>query len=302
MPLDTAGPDRAERPIAAEGPVTLPWSTQFDLASEISGRIYRISTFAPPVPPPPRGYPLVVALDGNLTFPIAAAMAATYAFSMSPVLVVGVGYPTDSPMEISVTRFRDLTPETPAEAIPVRPGLPTLTPEGVGGADLFHRFLTEELRPRLASAHNIDAGSETLFGYSLSGLFVLDALFKQPAAWRRYVAASPSIWWNERAVLRGEAGFARAVEAGNAKPRVLVTVGAKEQTLPHRRPPGMTEAELEALMDEGRMVDNAWELANRLGRITGEGYAACFHAFDEEDHLTGLAASIGRALDFATRD
>ena len=64
----------------------------------------------------------------------------------------------------------------------------------------------------------------------------------------------------------------------------------------------MSLDELEALLGEGRMVDNAWELANRLGRVTGDGYAACFHAFDDEDHLTGLAAAVGRALDFATRD
>ncbi len=50
------------------------------------------------------------------------------------------------------------------------------------------------------------------------------------------------------------------------------------------------------------MVDNAWELATRLSRITGDGYAACFHAFEDEDHLTGPAAAVGRALDFATRD
>ncbi len=129
-----------------------------------------------------------------------------------------------------------------------------------------------------------------------------NSLFKHPGAYRGYVATSPSIWWNERALLRGEAGFARAVEAGEARPRVLITVGAREQELPHRRPPGMSDAELEALLGEGRMVDNAWELANRLARVTGDGYAACFHAFDEEDHLTGLAASVGRALDFATRD
>ncbi len=64
----------------------------------------------------------------------------------------------------------------------------------------------------------------------------------------------------------------------------------------------MSAEAAEALIKQGRMVDNAWELANRLGRITGCGYASCFHAFENEDHLTGMAASVGRALDFATRD
>jgi hypothetical protein len=50
------------------------------------------------------------------------------------------------------------------------------------------------------------------------------------------------------------------------------------------------------------MVDNAWELGTRLEKLTGDGYHARFHAFGDEDHLTGLAAAVGRALDFALRD
>lgn len=295
MPLDT---DAA----VAEGPVTLRWSTQFDLASAISGRTYRISVFRPPAPAPPCGYPLLVVLDGDMTFPIAAAMAATYAYSMCPVLVVGVGYATDSPIAFSTLRFRDLTPPTPPEAIPRRPGLPVIGPDGVGGADLFHRFLTEELRPAIAAAHSVDAAREALFGYSLAGLFVLDTLFKHPDAYRSFIAASPSIWWNDCALLRQEAAFVRAVGAGAAAPRLLISVGAKEQVLPRRAPPGMTQGDLEALLAEARMVDNAWELATRLGRTAGGRCVAQFHAFEDEDHLTGLAASIGRALDFATQD
>jgi predicted alpha/beta superfamily hydrolase len=215
---------------------------------------------------------------------------------------VGVGQATDSPIEFSIARFRDLTPPTPPEGIPNRPGIPPLGPDAVGGADLFHRFLTEELRPAIAQAHSVDPGRQALFGYSLSGLFVLDTLFKHPSAYRSYIAASPSIWWNDLALLKHEAGFASAVATQKAAPRVLISVGAREQEPPTRMPPGMSPEEVDQLVGEGRMVDNAWELATRLGRITGDGYASCFHAFEDEDHLTCLAAAVGRALDFATRD
>jgi len=287
--------------LTAPTPVAIPWTSQFDLASKISGRTYRISIFAPPVPPPEAGYPVLVALDAAMTFPIAAAMAGTYAFSAAPAIVVGVGYAAPL-LEMGVLRFRDFTPPTPIENVPVRPGMPALTAEQIGGSDLFRRFLIEELRPAIAAAHEVDPAREALFGYSLGGLFVLDALFKAPNAWRSYIAASPSIWWNECAVLEDEGGFRCAVKNGRAEPRVLITVGAREQTLPHRLPPGMTSDQVETLMDEARMVDNAWELGERLGKIAGPpGFEAVFHAFDEEDHLTALAASVGRALDFATR-
>ncbi len=290
-----------EREAPAKSPVTAPWSTQFDMASQISGRTYRTFVFEPPLPAPEAGYPLLVVLDGNMTFPIAATMASMYAFSGCPALVVGVGYGA-SPQEIQLLRFRDLTPPTPPEGVPKRPGVPPLGPEHYGGAGEFRGFLTEELRPAIAAAHKVDPSREALFGYSLGGLFVLDTLFRRPDAYSCYIAASPSIWWNDCAVLKEEAGFARAIGAGTAAPRVLISVGDREQEAPSRLPPGMNLDDAEALIAEGRMVDNAWELANRLGRITGDGYASCFHAFENEDHLTCLAAAVGRALDFATRD
>jgi uncharacterized protein len=284
-------------------PVTVPWSTQFDLTSAINGRSYRIFVFQPPVPPPEAGYPVVTVLDGNMTFPIAAAMAATYAWSACPALVVGVGYASDNPVEWMVARLKDLTPETPLEGLPQRKGLPPTTPEAVGGADAFLRFLTEELRPAIAASHKVDPGRQALFGYSLAGLFTLHALFNHPDAFRSFAAASPSIWWNECAVLDDEVRFARAVKCRATQPRVLISVGTKEQTLPRRLPIGMTAEETLALLDEGRMVDNAWELSERLGKVEGgDGWELAFHAFEDEDHLTGLAASVGRALDFALRD
>jgi hypothetical protein len=287
----------------ADEPVAVPWSTQFDLASRVSGRTYRIFVFQPPMPAPPAGYPVVTVLDGNLTFPIAAAMAATYAWSMCPAMVVGVGYPTENPVQMVASRVRDLTPETSPEGLLQRPGVPTMTPDHVGGADAFHRFLTEELRPLVAARYAVDADRQALFGYSLAGLFTLHALFSQPTEWRSYAAASPSIWWDDRALLARECGFRRAVERQEASPRVLISVGSREQQPPLRVAPGMTADEIEAQLLECRMVDNAWELACRLERLKGgERYSASFHAFDEEDHLTGLAASVGRAFDFALRD
>jgi hypothetical protein len=290
-----------ERETAAKSPVEVLWSSQFDMASQISGRTYRIFVFEPPAPPPEAGYPLLVALDGNMTFQVAATMAAMYVFSGCPALVVGVGYDA-SPLEMQMLRIRDLTPPTPPEGVPKRPGVPPLGPGQYGGAAEFRGFLTEELRPAIAAAHKVDPAREALFGYSLSGLFVLDTLLRRPDAYSRYIASSPSIWWNDCAVLKEEAGFARRIEAGTPAPRVLITVGDREQESPSRLPPGERLEDIEAQMAEARMVDNAWELATRLGRITGDGYASCFHAFENEDHLTGLAASVGRAVDFATRD
>ena len=50
------------------------------------------------------------------------------------------------------------------------------------------------------------------------------------------------------------------------------------------------------------LLRNRRELGARLAALKGaDGYAARFHAFDGEDHLTAMAGSIARALDFALR-
>ena len=198
--------------------------------------------------------------------------------------------------------MRDLTPPTPLENIRLSPGLPEPTPENYGGGELFRRFLVEELRPLIAARWSVNPDDQTLYGYSLGGLFALNALFDDPAAFNAYVAASPSIWWNGRAVLEKEAAFARRIEAGEVAPRVLVTIGEYEQDPPKIPPPGMSPTEIRELVTEARMVENALELGARLAALKGAaGYDARFHCFEAEDHLSAMAASVGRAVDFALR-
>jgi len=290
-------------PAPAESPVLVRGSVQFDMVSKISGRIYRIFVFKPAAPPPPSGYPVVVVTDANMTFPLAATADATFGLTGGKsALVVGVGYAADDVMTPFFLRNRDLTPPTPLSGIKQNPMMPPARLEDYGGSEDFYRFLTEELRPAIAAAYSVDADDQTLYGHSLAGLFTLDVLFNHPASFRTFVASSPSIWWNSRSVLQGERGFAGKVEARAAQPRVLILVGAREQDTPDALLPGMTRGQMKTLVEESRMVDNASELAGRLGRIKGgPGYGVRFHAFEDEDHLTVLPASISRALAFALR-
>jgi predicted alpha/beta superfamily hydrolase len=300
MTLVDEAPAIAETP--ATEPVTMPGAVKFDLASKIAGRTYRIFVYQPMIPAPPEGYPVVTVTDGNMNFLLAAVMAGMFAFQAQPAMVVGVGYPTDAPFDMMRLRVRDLTPETPMENIRISPGLPEPTPENYGGGELFRRFLVEELRPAIAARWSVNPDDQTLYGYSLGGLFTLNALFDDPGAFNAYVAASPSIWWNGRAALDKEAAFARRVEAGEVAPRVLVTVGEYEQDPPKVPPPGMSPEEVRDLVTEARMVENALELGARLAHLKGaDGYDARFHCFEAEDHLSAMAASIGRAVDFALR-
>lgn len=294
----TAATPRSEAP--AKKPVLLFGATQFDLASKISGRTYRIFVYKPITPAPPAGYPVLYLTDGNGMFPLAAAQTALMALAGKGAIVVGIGYPTDDFMRPMMLRYRDLTPVTEDKSL--FPSQPPLAQADQGGAsELFYRFITEELRPAVSAGYAVDPKDQTLYGHSLGGLFVLNVLFKHPESFNRYVASSPSIWWDNKSVLREESGFLARARRGKHPIRVLICVGAKEQDPYSEAPPGnMPLSEVNKKIVEARMVDNARDLAQRLSQAAANGgFTLRFQDFSAEDHLTVVPASISRALSFA---
>jgi predicted alpha/beta superfamily hydrolase len=62
----------------------------------------------------------------------------------------------------------------------------------------------------------------------------------------------------------------------------------------------MTLAEVNEKVSEAKMVTNAHDLAERLKRIDAKpGFVVKFQDFSGEDHLSVVAASISRSLEFA---
>jgi hypothetical protein len=302
-----AAPATAAKPAAtprtdtqAKKPVLLFGATQFDLASKISGRTYRIFVYKPITPAPAAGYPVLYVTDGNGMFPLAAAQTALMALAGKGAIVIGIGYPTDDFMRPMMLRYRDLTPVTEDKSL--FPTQPPLAEADQGGAsELFYRFITEELRPAVSAKYSVDANQQTLYGHSLGGLFGLNVLFKHPESFNRYVASSPSIWWDNKSVLKEESGFLARAKRGKHPIRVLICVGAKEQDPYSEAPPGnMPLSEVNKKIAEARMVDNARDLAQRLSQAgANAGFTVRFQDFSAEDHLTVVPASISRALSFA---
>jgi len=72
----------------------------------------------------------------------------------------------------------------------------------------------------------VDAARRTLFGHSLAGLLAIYALLTRPAAFSQFMAASPSIWWNDESLLGFEARIPRDAPFDN---RVFVTLGDSER-------------------------------------------------------------------------
>lgn len=270
-------------------PAQLALADQFDVASKITGRTYRIYLSRPAGPPPSAGYQVVYALDGDGSFPIVAPRLRRS--PALPILVVGIGYPDAA--AASQLRLWDLTPSQPGADSRGR-----YPPEAeFGGADAFHRFMSEELRPQLAQVYALDPHRQSLLGYSLGGLFALHVMFAHPDAYQGLFIGSPSIWWNQREVLKGEAGFAAAVRAGRAAPRILITSAEWEQGAGDPRTP-LSGAAL-ARSNDARLVDNARELAGRLKALSGAPeYDVNYAVFAAETHNSGIPAAFSRGAYF----
>lgn len=275
----------------ATQPVVLPRAAQFDLTGP-GGRAYRVWVAEPsgaPTPPSAGGYATLVLLDANAMF-ATAVEAVRFQKGQVPTLVIGVGYPDDKTVDIQ-RRYRDFTPVTPAEHIwsSGSPGEARAVPEATGGEDEFLDFLEKTIRPTIATMYPLDDSRRAIFGHSLAGRLVLHAMFTRPASYTHYVAASPSIWWDARSIVKE----AEAFRAKTDRPAVslLMTAAEFEQT-----PTPGTSPERQKFFAMARMVDSARELAESLN---AGGVPATFVAFPNENHGSVVPAAISRSLRFA---
>lgn len=305
-------------------PVTIANSEQVEFRSRINGRRYSLSIALPFAGPPGNGFPALYVLDADRYF--ASAVEAVRARAPK-VAVVGIGYPDDhdylesvldrhrplpvwlqeeprSSIVAAFERMYDLSLPASDEVLAdnLTPGV-ALTSRDVGGLGDFLKTIEDEVKPRIAAITATDQCNQAIFGHSLGGLAVVHALFVEPNAFRTFIAASPSIWWNDRAVLAEEAGFAEAVRAGTAAPRVLVTMGGEEETADPRIAAqlGMDFAHFAALLRRHRMVENARELVERLKALRGSSALEVddYALFPKQDHGLSPWPALGRAVSFA---
>ncbi len=103
---------------------------------------------------------------------------------------------------------------------------PTRDPGLRGGdGDLYGRLLVEELKPCIDREFRTlpDASNTALGGSSLGGLISLYLGFTYPEVFSKLAVLSPSVWWNERAILR-------TLSAGQVRPnlRIWLDMGTAE--------------------------------------------------------------------------
>jgi predicted alpha/beta superfamily hydrolase len=76
--------------------------------------------------------------------------------------------------------------------------------KGGGSADQYGRMIVEEIKPLIDRKYKTlpSAASTGLGGSSLGGLLTLHLALKYPTVFNRLAVLSPSVWWDNRVILR----------------------------------------------------------------------------------------------------
>jgi predicted alpha/beta superfamily hydrolase len=167
--------------------------------------------------------------------------------SVEPVIVVGI-YNTGH------ARVDEYTPTACAS---VKAG---------GRADLYGRLIVEELKPFIDAHYRTvpDASRTGLGGSSLGGLVSLYLGLRYPHVFGRLAVLSPSVWWDNRVIVRDVRGLGAKTHA-----RIWLDMGTEEG--------GNATADARLLRDA--LVEKGWRLGHDLKYYEAEGGRHDEHAW-----------------------
>ena len=243
------------------------------MTSNFTNYRYTINIYVPQVEAPEEGFPVLYVLDGSSYFQLVKEAVRLQSRNapktgILPAIVVGIGHGAD----MQERRFYDFTGQAETYIYPAR--FKGKGYERHGGAENFSRFLEEELKPEILANFPINKEQQTLFGHSLAGYFVLWQLFHQSSSYQRYIAISPSIWWNEHELLRYASAF--IMDNQEIKAKLFIGVG-----------------ELETFM-----VEDAQRIVNKLQDVVDISFYEGF----EENHASIVPTIMSRAIRFVNKN
>ncbi len=200
------------------------------------------------------------------------------ATAVGPMVLVGVSHAGENKAARRETDFTSFRPRAGEGGV------------SGGGVKAFLEFLRGEILQSVPAP--LDSSRLALFGHSLGGYFTLWALTHGGHGFSRFIAASPSIWWDREQLQ--PSGIAPGFDH-----RVLLLAGEWEGELPPWQAALENASSVRQRRSERDMIGAARELAALLQSQLGDGHAA-FHLLSGEDHASIVSAAIPRALRLAS--
>lgn len=130
-------------------------------------------------------YPILYIMDADGSFGTCTEITRLLALGneVPEIIIVGIAYGV-SLNEYLYNRQRDYTPTVMKKYA------------GSGGGKKFLRFIDEELIPFVETKYRVKKSDRAICGFSYGGLFALYTLFHRPKLFIRYLAGSPSFFWD----------------------------------------------------------------------------------------------------------
>ncbi|MER9298355.1 alpha/beta hydrolase-fold protein [Mesorhizobium sp. M0621] len=279
-------------------PALIADTTVHDFVPARGGDPWRIFLHVPSGPVPEAGWPVLYMTDGNAV--IGTAVDAMRAQAFYPTgtnvgwgVIVAIGYPLEGAYD-PLRRSWDLGPPPGKTYPPFYEGTPEVR---TGGAGEFLAFIEDELKPWVASRVTVDTSRQALYGHSFGGLFALYALFTRPSAFQTWIAASPAIYWEDRAIDRFLEAFEANVPAGLTA-TVILSAGEYETD---KLAPFQIGAEDEEKRLQQKKVTRTDEFARAMAERLDAfpGVRASFELHAGENHMSILPVTVNRAVQAA---
>ena len=197
-----------------------PPHASFTIESVKPGETRRINVYLPPsyAQRGTEAFPVLYMPDGGIEedFPHIATTIDTAIRNgeMRAIVLVGIE---------NTERRRDMT--GPTQVAKDREVAPR-----VGGSEAFRAFIEVELMPEIRKRYRVsdDTG---IIGESAAGLFIVETFFLRPKLFRKVIALSPSLWWNNAELVRRAAERLRANPDLNAE--LYLSSANEEDIVPH---------------------------------------------------------------------
>lgn len=239
------------------------------MKSNYNNYSYIVDIYIPDEAPPTEGFPVILVLDGTrysklFHETLTNQLRNHRKTQVEPAIIVGIGH---EEKDIPIQRFYDFTAPADHYHFPVRRGK-VMQEFPAGGSVHLMDYIVQQIIPVLQEKYKINDKKISLYGHSLGGLFVLWSYLSFPDSFYKYVAISPSLWWNNHELF---------------------------ELLPQTSQPLTAPLYIAVGGEEGDMVDDAQNFVE----MSSKKWNNCeFYIAESENHASVIPTTMSRVLRF----
>lgn len=147
-----------------------------------------------------------------------------------------------------------------------------------GNSDKFMSFIEKELQPFIETKYKTN-DHRTIIGQSLGGLFATEILLKKPTLFNKYIIISPSLWWDNGALLNQNSNLLE--ESFNQKTDIYIGVGKE----------GLTPTAIPRVMEVDANI-----LTEKIQRAKSKNVKVFFDYLPQENHATIMHQAVSNSF------